>query len=206
MWMGRWSEELRWKSEVFLILLKIQFSSFMVILIWLLTVILVLNALFLILLVLVQLPKKETGGGLAFGGGATDALIGAGSGNALTTITKYAAGAFLVLAIILTILNTQRSKSTSSGIDKALQQKASSAPPAALPPAQNTATPPTQLVPLATNTLQPVLSPNTNTPNATTQPAVNPGVQRNPAVPASAVGAPALDKPGTPVPNNGPQK
>ena len=47
-----------------------------------LTFILVVNCLLLILLVLVQLPKKEAGAGVAFGGGATDALFGAGSGNA----------------------------------------------------------------------------------------------------------------------------
>src|SRR2546426_681191 len=56
------------------------------------TVVLVLDSLFLILLVLVQLPKKEAGIGQAFGGGATDALFGAGSGNALTKMTKYARG------------------------------------------------------------------------------------------------------------------
>ena len=53
-----------------------------------LTVLLVLNCLVLILLVLIQLPKKDAGAGMAFGGGAADALFGAGSGNALTKITK----------------------------------------------------------------------------------------------------------------------
>ena len=61
----------------------------------LLTFLLVLNCLLLILLVLVQLPKKDAGAGMAFGGGAADALFGAGSGNALTKITKYAAIALL---------------------------------------------------------------------------------------------------------------
>ena len=45
---------------------------------------------------LIQLPKKDAGAGLAFGGGATDALFGAGSGNVLTKITKYAATVFFV--------------------------------------------------------------------------------------------------------------
>jgi len=57
-------------------------------LIGLLTVVMVLDCLVLILLVLIQLPKKEAGMGLAFGGAATDALFGAGSGNVLTKITK----------------------------------------------------------------------------------------------------------------------
>ena len=38
-----------------------------------LTVLLVLNCALLILLVLIQLPKKDAGAGLAFGGGAADA-------------------------------------------------------------------------------------------------------------------------------------
>jgi preprotein translocase subunit SecG len=70
-------------------------------LVGILTLILVLNCLLLILLVLVQLPKKDAGAGMAFGAGAADALFGAGSGNALTKITKYATGIFLVLALLL---------------------------------------------------------------------------------------------------------
>ena len=63
-----------------------------------LTVVLFLNCLFLILLVLVQLPKKEAGLGTAFGGGTTDALFGAGAGNVLTKLTKWNAVLFLVLS------------------------------------------------------------------------------------------------------------
>lgn len=70
-------------------------------LIGVLTVFLILNCLLLILLVLVQLPKKDAGAGLAFGSGAADALFGAGSGNALTKITKYATIIFLVMAVVL---------------------------------------------------------------------------------------------------------
>jgi preprotein translocase subunit SecG len=73
----------------------------------LLTIVLVLDCLLLILLILVQLPKKEAGLGQAFGSGTTDALFGAGSGNALTKMTKYAAGVFFALALLLTILNGQ---------------------------------------------------------------------------------------------------
>src|SRR6185369_2934954 len=61
-----------------------------------------------IILVLIQLPKKEAGAGLAFGAGATDALFGAGSGTVLTKITKYSAGIFFALAIILSLLNKNR--------------------------------------------------------------------------------------------------
>src|SRR4026208_390587 len=76
--------------------------------IYFLTAVLVLDCLFLILLVLVQLPKKEAGMGQAFGGAATDALFGAGSGNVLTKMTKWGAGIFFVLSIALTIMGTYK--------------------------------------------------------------------------------------------------
>jgi preprotein translocase subunit SecG len=76
----------------------------MSIVIWLLTFFLVLNCVVLILLVLIQLPKKEAGLGQAFGGSATDALFGAGSGNALTKMTKYSAAVFFVLTMLISIL------------------------------------------------------------------------------------------------------
>jgi preprotein translocase subunit SecG len=70
----------------------------------LLTAVLVVNCLLLILLVLVQLPKKDAGAGLAFGGGAADALFGAGAGNPLTKITKYSAVIFFGLLIMISVL------------------------------------------------------------------------------------------------------
>jgi len=97
----------------------------------LLTVLLVLDCVFLILLVLIQLPKKEAGAGLAFGGGATDALFGAGSGNALTKITKYATGAFFVLLMILSVV--QSSSRSDKSFERAIEQQSKQGP-AALPP------------------------------------------------------------------------
>src|SRR5438270_6579983 len=76
----------------------------MAFLIGFLTLVMVVDCLIVIFLVLIQLPKKEAGAGLAFGGSATDALFGAGSGNVLTKITKYAATAFFVLAVLLSIM------------------------------------------------------------------------------------------------------
>lgn len=67
----------------------------------LLEVVLWFNCAFLILLVLVQLPKKDAGAGMAFGAGTADALFGAGSGNALTKITKWSAGVFIGLCLLL---------------------------------------------------------------------------------------------------------
>ncbi len=86
------------------------------------TVIMVLDCLALILLVLIQLPKKEAGMGLAFGGAATDALFGAGSGNVLTKITKYAATAFFVLAVMLSLMQSFYSRRTTSAFQQKLQQ------------------------------------------------------------------------------------
>ena len=99
----------------------------MTLLIGFLTVVLVLDCLFLILLILIQLPKKEAGAGIAFGGAATDALFGAGSGTALTKITKYCAGLFLGLALFLSILNAHHGESDS--VANKLKLKASAAPP-----------------------------------------------------------------------------
>src|ERR1044071_1706417 len=92
--------------------------------IYFVTAVMVLDCLFLILLVLVQLPKKEAGMGQAFGGGATDALFGAGSGNALTKITKYTTAIFFVLTLVLSILKIQENKNQSSGFQKAFQNSA----------------------------------------------------------------------------------
>src|SRR5213592_4847380 len=100
----------------------------MTLLIGFLTVVLVLDCLFLILLILIQLPKKEAGAGIAFGGAATDALFGAGSGTALTKITKYCAGVFLGLALFLSILNAHHGPGSDRSLTDKLRQKASVAP------------------------------------------------------------------------------
>src|SRR4030095_14058253 len=103
-----------------------------------LTAVLVLDCLFLILLVLVQLPKKEAGMGQAFGGAATDALFGAGSGNVLTKATKWGAGIFFLLAITLTLMGNFKNKS-GGGID--LQKRMDAMKAAAPAPAAAAATP-----------------------------------------------------------------
>ena len=99
----------------------------------LLTVLLVLDCLFLILLVLVQLPKKEAGAGLAFGGAATDALFGAGSGNALTKVTKYATIAFFVLLMLISIIQSGKRAGGASSFERAIEQQ-NKQMPGALPP------------------------------------------------------------------------
>jgi preprotein translocase subunit SecG len=101
-----------------------------------LSVLLVIDCLFLILLVLVQLPKKEAGLGQAFGSGTTDALFGAGSGNALTKLTKYFTAGFFILTLSLSILNAQQARSKRSGLERALEK--ASASESATPPASTT--------------------------------------------------------------------
>ncbi|HTH46102.1 MAG TPA: preprotein translocase subunit SecG [Candidatus Limnocylindria bacterium] len=100
----------------------------MSLLIGLLSFVLFLTCLFLCLLVLVQLPKKEAGMGQAFGGGATDALFGAGAGNALTKMTKYSAGAFLILCVIIAALSSHYSRSKADLIRSGLARAAATAP------------------------------------------------------------------------------
>lgn len=108
----------------------------------LLSLVLVLCCLFLGLLILIQLPKKEAGLGQAFGGAATEALFGAGSGNTLTKLTKYSAGIFVVLCVLLAWMTSYLARSQNQGVLKAL----SAQPPAATAPAagiisSNTAAP-----------------------------------------------------------------
>src|SRR5258708_19901055 len=94
----------------------------------------VLDCLVLVFLVLIQLPKKDAGAGLAFGGGATDALFGAGSGNVLTKITKYAAGIFLVMAVGLSIMQKAYYKKKSPHFHRGLYTPAKAPIPIAAPP------------------------------------------------------------------------
>jgi len=109
-----------------------------------LTVFLILDCLFLMLLVLVQLPKKEAGMGQAFGGAATDALFGAGSGNALTKMTKYATVVFFVLTLSLSLLNASQARNKKSNLERTLQSVKEA--PAALPPGPVKSVPPNHSV------------------------------------------------------------
>ena len=91
--------------------------------------VMVLVSIALIFLVLIQLPKKDAGAGVAFGGGATDALFGAGSGNVLTKVTKYAAVAFFGLALLVGTLQSHNStKNRSENIKKLIEQEAQQLP------------------------------------------------------------------------------
>lgn len=118
----------------------------MSLLIGFLTFILVMNCLFLILLILIQLPKKEAGAGIAFGGAATDALFGAGSGNALTNLTRYSATFFVAMSVLLSVLNMQAARQGSRLLEQELARQASTpatpVAPSTTPQVQVTPVPP----------------------------------------------------------------
>ncbi|HUZ06144.1 MAG TPA: hypothetical protein VMV89_01510, partial [Candidatus Paceibacterota bacterium] len=97
--------------------------------------------------------------------GAADALFGAGSGNALTKITKWTAGIFFGLALLLGYMQDSLHRSSSaSAFEKAVQEKQMQtpvAPQSTAPPAsQPAATPSTN----GLMTLQIPTTANTNTP------------------------------------------
>ena len=119
-----------------------------------------LNCLLLILLVLIQLPKKEAGAGIAFGGAATDALFGAGTGNVLTKVTKYATVVFFLLAMVLSVMQSNYYHSDTRKFQRQVE-RAGKQPPQAVRPA-----------PSSTPALNPVVAPETS--NALTPPPLVP--------------------------------
>lgn len=131
----------------------------------LLTFVMVLNCIVLILLILMQLPKKDAGAGLAFGGGATDALFGAGSGNVLTKATKYCAIIFFVLAVFIGVLQSNYKDRSLLDLEKALASQ-----PGSLP-ATVTLPPGSEAAPGAEPTATPVQPPETEFKLETTAPA-----------------------------------
>jgi len=154
----------------------------MIFVIVLLTLALIVDCALLIFLVLIQLPKKEAGAGLAFGASATDALFGAGSGTVLTKITKYAATGFFLLAVILSILQSNYHRRTSSAFTRKISGSGPNVPaaaPAAIPQPGSSTNP--AVAQPSTNPLkinippqaeQPIAPATTNPP--TTAPPTNP--------------------------------
>ncbi len=146
-------------------------------LIVILTILLILTCLFLGLLILIQLPKKEAGVGVAFGGGATDALFGAGSGSALTKLTKYSAIVFFALVISLSFLRTRAPRAP--GEEFKMQLNKQSQQPLAPPPSRAPATAPKTTNPAAATNpapinLMPLPTATNSPPPATSAPVTNP--------------------------------
>ena len=126
----------------------------------LLTLVMVLVSLLLILMILVQLPKKEAGLGMAFGGATADALFGAGSGTVLTRWTKYAAGIFLFLSLLLSVMRNHEHRSSARAIAEQLARQPQ--PPATAPAVPSTgasSTVPVLTLPPATNLAVPATAP-----------------------------------------------
>jgi preprotein translocase subunit SecG len=159
----------------------------------LLTVALVLNSLLLILLVLIQLPKKDAGAGLAFGGAATDALFGAGSGNVLTKITKYATIVFFVLAIAVGVLQSTLHKGPVSEVERQLNQPQSSQPGAMPAPSSMPEVPPATAGALT----NPVAAPPAAVPSTAAAASTNPASTTTPVTPVP-VTAPTNPAPAAP--------
>jgi len=151
-----------------------------------LTFFLVVDCLLLILLVLIQLPKKEAGMGQAFGGGATDALFGAGSGTALTKVTKYVTVIFFLLTLTLSITNAHQNRNRVEDPRKHLKEgdKAPDIAPAASTAANQANTNVLKLtnalsltnIPLLSSTSSPVATgSNVTSPSATNPVPLPPG-------------------------------
>ena len=129
--------------------------------------VLIVNCAVLILLVLMQLPKKDAGAGLAFGGGAADALFGAGSGNFLTQATRYSIIAFCVLALLLGWVEGKiNSSGDVSAFTKGVQQRQQTQSPV-VPPS----TMPTTTLPPAVPATNSLLSVPVSAPAASNAPA-----------------------------------
>jgi len=134
-------------------------------LIGLLTVVMVVDCVILIFLVLIQLPKKDAGAGLAFGASATDALFGAGSGTVLTKITKYAATAFFAMAILLSVMQSTYHRRAGSQLLDALDRPGSGPPPLAQPMTPPTATGATSNAATLGSATNPSVQPSAESPN-----------------------------------------
>jgi preprotein translocase subunit SecG len=147
-------------------------------LIGLLTAVLVFDCIIMVFLVLIQLPKKDAGAGLAFGGGATDALFGAGSGTVLTRITKYAAITFFVLSLMLSVMHSNYRRSSAVEFQKKLSG------PAPLPVAPSTGPKPAASSPSISTTTTTTTTTTTvsNAPLLLTQPAEDSAAPKFPAV------------------------
>jgi preprotein translocase subunit SecG len=140
----------------------------MIILLYLLGVLMFLDCILLVFLVLLQLPKKEAGmGGMAFGGAATDALFGAGSGNVLTKITKYVAGLFFVLALLMAWMDAYKPESSALSLAKKLSQGSGAPLAPAAPPTTAPAAPPPEGGLLQLPNLAPAASTNAGPAPAT---------------------------------------
>ena len=120
----------------------------MTILIWILTAIHVVVALFLIGIVLMQ-KSQDQGVGAAFGGGVTDSVFGAGTTTALVRMTIWCACIMLGTTLLLAVLHSRRGSDSGGSVLQRALQSAPAAPaqapmvPSVLPPTTETKPDPT---------------------------------------------------------------
>ena len=138
----------------------------------------ILTGLFLILVILMQLPRKEAGLGVAFGGSATEALFGAGTGNVLTKATKYGTIIFLSLCMIQALLYVHKANASKNVILEKLSQQTPQTAPTTVPS-------PTQPVTTATSAVVTPMATNPATIAVTNPPAPAAGTNQTAPAPST---------------------
>ncbi len=111
----------------------------MTIMIWILTTVHVIVALFLVGIVLMQ-KSQDQGVGAAFGSGVTDSVFGAGTTTALVRMTIWCACIMLGTTLLLAVLHSRRGTESGSVMQKVI---ATMPAPATQMPAMPSVVPPT---------------------------------------------------------------
>ena len=91
----------------------------MTIMIWILTTVHVIVALFLVGIVLMQ-KSQDQGVGAAFGSGVTDSVFGAGTTTALVRMTIWCACIMLGTTLLLAVLHSRRGTESGSVMQKVI--------------------------------------------------------------------------------------
>ena len=101
---------------------------------------------------------------MAFGGAATDALFGAGSGNVLTKITKYVAGGFFGLALLMAVIGSNKPKTGGALLMQEVTKHGTSPAPQETPSSSSPSSPATStgLLELSNSPTAPQKAPATN--------------------------------------------
>lgn len=131
----------------------------------------VIVSILIVLVVLMQRPKSE-GLGAAFGGGMTENLFGAQTTNVLANFTRWLAGIFFLLTLLLSILYAKQSTQKS-----AIQEQLLKTAPAAVIPATT---------PVVTGTAAESPSPSPASEAAVAPAAMSPSPAEAAASPATA--------------------
>ncbi len=111
----------------------------MTIMIWILTTVHVIVALFLVGIVLMQ-KSQDQGVGAAFGSGVTDSVFGAGTTTALVRMTIWCACIMLGTTLLLAVLHSRRGTESGSVMQKVI---ATMPAPVTQMPAMPSVVPPT---------------------------------------------------------------